>query len=371
MHDSVLSGHLGRKKTKGKLSRNYFWFEMKEDVNLWISRCNLCGANKPPAKHAKAPFGNMLVGEPLDRLATELIGPFPVTPRGMKYILTVSDYFTKWVEVFAVPDQGAITCAQVILNEVICRYGCPLALHSDQGRTYESETSKELCSLLEIRKTRTCPRNPKCNGQVERFNRSLISMVKSYINGEQTEWDRNLGCLAGAYRATPHESTSLTPNMLMLGREVRFPHNLSKENILTHQNKQGAGEYIWKVRERMQRAHAVARKHLQSNSKRRKDIYDTRVKLICYSVHDPVWCRNETRKEGISPKLQSLYLGPCLVTQKYSPLNYKIQFGLNGRKGVVNHDKLKPFTGKTVPEWILQTIKKAVKTLNAKSVTSP
>ncbi|CAC5386995.1 unnamed protein product [Mytilus coruscus] len=116
MHASVLSGHLGRKKTKGKLSRNYFRFEMKEDVNLWISRCNLCGANKPPPKHAKAHLGNMLVGEPLDRLATDLIGPFPVTPRGMKYNLTVSDYFTKWV--FAVPDQGAITCAQVILNEM-------------------------------------------------------------------------------------------------------------------------------------------------------------------------------------------------------------------------------------------------------------
>jgi hypothetical protein len=65
--------------------------------------------------------------------------------------------------------------------------------------------------LLEIRKTRTSPRNPRGNGQIERFNRSLLSMIKSFLRGEQTGWDLNLGCLADAYRATPHESTGLTP----------------------------------------------------------------------------------------------------------------------------------------------------------------
>ena len=157
----------------------------------------------------------MLVGAPLDRLATDILGPFPESTKGNKYILAVTDYFTKWVEVYAIPDQSAITCAEVILDEFIGRYGCPYNIHSDQGRNYESTVFMELCRLLEIQKTQTSPYNPRCNGQVERFNRTLVSMIKSFLKGKQREWDRNLGSLAGAYRATVHESTGMTPNMLM------------------------------------------------------------------------------------------------------------------------------------------------------------
>ena len=91
----------------------------------------------------------------------------------------MSDHFTKWVEVFAVPDFTAKTCAEKILNEVIARFGCPHDLHSDQGRNYESQIFAELCRLLEIRKTRTTPGNPRCNGQTERFNKTLLRMIKA------------------------------------------------------------------------------------------------------------------------------------------------------------------------------------------------
>ena len=107
---------------------------------------------------------------PLDRLATDILGPFPESTKGNKYILAVTDYFTKWVEIYAILDQSAITCAKVILDEFIGRYGCPYNIHSDQGRNYESTVFTELCRLLEIRKTQTSPYNPHCNGQVKCFN---------------------------------------------------------------------------------------------------------------------------------------------------------------------------------------------------------
>lgn len=204
---------------------------MKEDIQIWIAKCDICSANKPLTKTQRAPLGQMQVGAPMDRVATDLLGPLPVTPRGNRYILTMTDYFTKWVEVIPVPDQTAVTCANVMLNEFICRYGCPLAIHSDQGRCYESEIFQQLCELFEVRKTRTSPRNPKCNGQVERFNRTLLGMIKSYIRGEQRDWDLYLGCLSGAYRATQHESTGLTPNLLMLGREVRLPSDVTQGGL--------------------------------------------------------------------------------------------------------------------------------------------
>ena len=359
MHDSVLSGHLGKKKTKGKLSQKYYWYEMREDLNVWISQCQKCGEVKPPVKTHKAPLGSMPVGAPLDRIATDLLGPLPLTPRGNRYILTVTDYFTKWVEVFPVPDQTAVTCAQIILNEVICRLGCPLSIHSDQGRNYESQIFQELCKLLEIRKTRTSPKNPKCNGQTERFNRNLISMIKSYLRGEQENWDLNLGCLAGAYRASPHESTGLTPNILMLGREIRLPFEITSEGLDPRSSDLSItwGAHAQKIKERLHRAHQVARKHLEINMKRRKDYYDTRANLILYKENDRVWYLNENRKEGVCQKLQPLYLGPCVVTKKLSDLNYEIQLDRNGTRKVVNHDKLKPYLGKEAPKWVKNLIK--------------
>ncbi|CAC5368135.1 unnamed protein product [Mytilus coruscus] len=182
MHNSILSGHLGKKKTKAKLSQRYFWYEMREDIDIWISQCDICGANKPPHKSSRAPLGTMPVGAPLDRLTTDFLGPLPTTSRCNKFILTVTDYFTKWVEVFPVKDQTAVVCAQLILNEVICRFGSPLAIHSDQGRAYESQIFQELCKILEIRKTKTSPRNPKCNGQTERFNRSILTFHPLWVD---------------------------------------------------------------------------------------------------------------------------------------------------------------------------------------------
>ena len=119
-------------------------------------------------------------------------------------------------------NQDAETIARMILNEVIGRFGCPLRIHSDQGGNYESRLFSELCELMEIRKTRTSTRNPKCNGKTERFNKTLVPMIRSYLK-DQEDWDLNLGCLASAYRASPNETTGVTPNLLMLGKEVRIP----------------------------------------------------------------------------------------------------------------------------------------------------
>ena len=138
-------------------------------------------------------------------------------------ILVVTDHLTKWVEIFAVLDQTAVTTASVVLNEVITRYGSPLSIHSDLRSDYESKIFKELCKLIEIRKTRTSSRNHKGNEQVEKFNRTLLCIIKAYLKGEQENWVMNLACLAAAFRATSSASSKFTPIMLMLGREVRIP----------------------------------------------------------------------------------------------------------------------------------------------------
>ena len=124
-------------------------------------------------------------------------------------------------------------------------------------------------------------------GQTEHFISTLIKMIRAYLEGEHEIWDENLGCLAAAYRATQHETTGLTPNMLMLGREVRQPYEI----MITPSSNQPATyvEYVTDLRSKMQKAHDVARHHLAQTSTRQKDTYDAKSSMHSYVPGDLVW----------------------------------------------------------------------------------
>ena len=139
------------------------------------------------------------VGYPMERLATDILGEFPETEHQNRYILVVSDYFSKWTEAFPMPNMEAKTVARIIVNEVICRFGVPNAIHSDQGRQYESQLFSEVCLLLQIQKTRTTPYHPQSDGMVERFYKTLVTMLSSYVADNHRDWDEHIPYVLMAY----------------------------------------------------------------------------------------------------------------------------------------------------------------------------
>ena len=128
MHDSLVSGHLGCKETKVKVLQRFYWYALKEDITMFIQRCDIRAADKKPAKILRAPMGSLQVGAPGDCVATDYLGPIPVTDRGHRYILLFTDHFTKNVEIVPTKDMTAEVCATKLLNEVISRWGCPLSI---------------------------------------------------------------------------------------------------------------------------------------------------------------------------------------------------------------------------------------------------
>lgn len=117
----------------------------------------------------------------MDRIAADILGELPITAKGNRYILVVSDYFTKWTEAFAMPNMEAKTVAKIMVEEVFVRLGTPRIIHSDQGRQFESELFREVCRLFHIEKTRTTAYHPQSDGMVERFNRTLTSMLSAFV----------------------------------------------------------------------------------------------------------------------------------------------------------------------------------------------
>ena len=215
------------------------------------------------SRSSKAPLQSHMCGAPLDRIQMDILGPLPESKKGNKYILVIIDQFTKWVEAYPIPYQGSGIVAEKLVQQFISTFGTPLEIHTDQGSNFQSDLIKEVCRLLDITKTRTTPYHPSSNGLVERFNRTLLQMVRCYLDSDQHNWDDHLPLLVAAYRSTPHQSRGFTPNKLMLGREVLQPQDLSFPRPTG--KALNTGEYLDHLNESLRLSHDIAR-HFFSNA---------------------------------------------------------------------------------------------------------
>ena len=198
------------------------------------------------------------VGAPSERITLDVLGPLPTSESGNKYVLLIADYFTKWPEAYPLPNQEAITIAEVLVKEYICRFGVPLEIHSDQGRNFESNVFQEMCSLLGIRKTRTTPLHPQSDGMVERMNRTLEAQLSKFVDEHQRDWDHYVPFLMMALRSATHETTKCSPAMLQFGHELRIPVDLL---LGRPEEAETATDYCENLQERLEQVHNYAREN--------------------------------------------------------------------------------------------------------------
>jgi transposase InsO family protein len=119
----------------------------------------------------------------MERLHIDILGSFNQSDDKNCCVLMMIDQFTKWVEMAAIPEQSALLTAKKELVHFIATFGCPLEIHTHQGRNFESKLFGSLCEFLEIAKTRTTPYRPSSNGQVERYNKR-----SQYVNMQSFHW---------------------------------------------------------------------------------------------------------------------------------------------------------------------------------------
>ncbi|XP_049326794.1 uncharacterized protein LOC125786977 [Astyanax mexicanus] len=349
-HNSPLSGHLGVGKTLHRARQHFLWHGMGEDVRLFIQKCPQCQASKAVGPTGRAPLQVYQAGAPMDRLHLDIVGPFPISTLGNKYILVIIDQFTRWVEAYAIPDQTAETTVQKLVFEFVARFGSPLEIHTDQGRNFESDLFAQVCHLLRVTKTRTTPYHPSSNGQVERFNRTLLQMIRCFVDKNQRDWDKYLPLLTAAYRSSPHACTGFTPNRMMLGREVHQPQDLLLQVIHLDSNRAPPPEFVGNLEEKMEQAHELAREHLRAAQIRQKRQHDLRAKEQTYEVGDLVYIKDSTKKKGLSPKLQPPWKGPLLISKCLGPVLFEVRDQRSAK--VLHHDRLQPYKSDRVPGWI-------------------
>ena len=348
-HDAVTAGHMGIRRTLASVRARFFWPHQRKAVEKWCAECTVCASRKHPTRKRRGPLQKYRMGLPMERVALDITGPWPVSHNGNRYVLVASDYFTKWSEAYPLPDQEAKTVAEAFVQQFIARFGAPLLVHTDQGRNFESRLFREMCALMGVKKTRTTAFHPQSDGLVENFNKTLGTMIAAFVSENQKTWDRDLAVLMMAYRATPHESTKMSPNWLMLGREVSMPLDiqigLAPEMETTEET-----DYAEELRIRLENAYLAARENLGESAERQKRYYDLKALDKPFAIGDLAWLANKSRRKGRCPKLQKKWLGPVVVEQQVNDVTYRVRTTKTDSK-VVHFDLMKPYVSSDVPEW--------------------
>lgn len=344
VHGAAGTGHFGNGKTVRRLRRRFYWPGCRQDVEIHVHCCDDCTAQKGPSQRSHAPLQQYLVGAPMERIGVDILGPFPVTDAGNRYVLVAMDYFSKWPEAYAVPDQSAVTTARTLVDEMFTRFGVPEELHSDQGRNFESQVLGEVCRRLGVRKTRTTPLHPQSDGLVERFNRTLATQLAILTSQHQRDWDQHLPLVLWAYRTAVQESSQCTPAALMFGRELRTPVDLVFGAPPEPEIAGGPEmDYFRRLRERLHTVHQLARRTLEGAGARQKRAYDTRAHGPMLGAGDRVWVFCPQRKRGLTPKLMSHWQGPGEILEQLSEVVFRVRMPGRGRRVVLHKDRLAPY----------------------------
>ncbi len=219
-HCNPMAGHLGQAATLNRLMARFFWPGIHENLHQWCAACRECQLVNPPAS-PKAPLRPLpLMQVPFERIGMDLIGPLEWSARGHRFALVLVDYATRYPEAVALRNISTKSVAEALFS-MISRVGIPKEILTDQGTAFMSRTIHELYELLGIKSVRTSVYHPQMDGLVERFNRTLKTMIRKFVHEDAKNWDKWLEPLLFAVQEVPQASTGFSPFELLYGRQPR------------------------------------------------------------------------------------------------------------------------------------------------------
>ena len=169
--------------------------------------CRRCQVAKAP-KTKPAPLQLVIASCPWEMVTVDIL-KVPTSLKGSQCIPVAQEYFSKWHIALAIPDQKANTIVQILNDDIFSLFGPPKKLHSDQGSNFESRVLSDLCQAFGIKKSRTIPHHPMGDGLVEQMNRSLLNLLRCYVDREG-DWEQQLQTL----RIVPTPECCLTGPLL-------------------------------------------------------------------------------------------------------------------------------------------------------------
>ena len=291
LHDDL--GHLGRDRCIDLMQDRLWWPKCQEDMDKHVKTCERCIRVK--GQTSTSPLKNLTSTHPLHLVHVDYltIKEGEADLKKNNNILIITDHFTRFAQAIVTQTQTAQTVANVLWQRFFSILGLPERLLTDQGTNFDCRLIKELCQLAGTKKIRTTAYHPQTNGQCERFNSTLLQMLRTLDPGEKAKWQKHVAALCHAYNCTKNTATGHSPYELLFGRKPRLPVDL-----LFDLEKQGQEcstadyvQYIQDLRDKMQHAFELAEKLDEKNKIRQQRKYNAQAKSSLLKPGDLVLMR--------------------------------------------------------------------------------
>jgi hypothetical protein len=268
----------------------------------------------------------------------DFIGPISTSTKGFTYILTMMDHYSKYAMAYATISQDTKTVIEC-LTKFFSELGIPEKLLSDNGRSFTSQQMINFCNFWGVKKINSSAYHPQSNGLIERYNKSIIQILKCYVLKAPEEWDNYVPLAVAAYNSSVHRITNCTPYLAFFGRKPTTTLN----NLQPRRFEDGdISEYI--IRMQREKAHIdkIIAERQEYARQYSKDAYDKTAGGDCFKEGDYVYLYNTAVKLGDIKKFAPCYKGPYVITAKVGETNFSIkplQEGL--REETVHQNRLK------------------------------
>ena len=317
-HIAPLAGYFGTAKTLARIKQRFFWPDMTQDVKDLCRRCQICQKTAPKCGPRAPLIPLPIIRTPFTRLAMDMVGPLPPTDDGHKYILTVCDYGTRYLEAFPLKSTTSQDVAEALID-LFARTGIPDEILTDRGANFCSELMTEFLKLLGVRSIKTSAYHPETDGMVERFNGTLKAGLRKYIEKFEGQWHKALPYILFAYREIPHSTTGFSPFELLFGKNPRGPLDVLKSEWTgTTSKSENVVSFLTDTYERLESARALATQSEETAKAKMKTYYDKAARLEVYSVGDLV----QILKPTTAVKLTAQWQGPFTIVRKLSDTTY-------------------------------------------------
>ena len=352
LHCAATSGHLGTMKTLERIKQRFYWVGWRKDVTRFVSHCEACNVVKRAHKRNFVPLTQQLFGEAFERVSIDIIGPLSATSRGYRYVLTMEDNFTKWVEAAPLKTLETQEVCDALVRELVSRFGCMYIIHSDRGAQFTSRLYQSLLEKLGVDRSLTTAYNPKSNGLVEGFNKVLKTIMKTYVFDHKESvgtWDVMLPIFLMAYRSSVHGSTGETPHFLLTSREMKLPIDLLYS--CPSDKETNVPDYVRQLEVRFNKAYAIVRNQLQLAQRVQKRQYETRHPKY-QSLQSGMFAWYFNPRKSFKGGKQPSWLGPYLVKEVNDDFTVLIQTDNAGTTKRTHADKLRVAHGFSMDEFI-------------------
>ncbi|KAL2230962.1 UNVERIFIED_CONTAM: Retrovirus-related Pol polyprotein from transposon [Sesamum indicum] len=213
IHEGSCGNHFGGRSLAQKVIRQgFFWPTLVKDTKELVKKCEAC---QKFAAQIHAPTTQMepvKIACPFDQWGIDILGPFPTARSQKKFIV---------VEAEAVAKVTEGNMIEFIWKNIICRFGVPRILISDNGTQFQGKKITNWCKELKIQQNVTAVGHPQSNGQVEVVNRTILQHLKTRLSSKGSWLDELPGVLS---------STGETPFWLVFGTEALIPAEIGEES---------------------------------------------------------------------------------------------------------------------------------------------